>query len=113
MTSPWCRKNRSIDKFFFFLVFQLEDAECARNAALKARQALESELADANASLEDVQRARNDAEDRAAMYAREKTQLQSQLDENEEELAEVNFNVKFILLCECYAQYVRMNSVLI
>jgi len=68
---------------------QLEDAECARNSAIKARQMAEADLAEITTTLEEVQKAKSDAEEKAATYARERTQLQSQLDENEEELAEV------------------------
>ena len=49
----------------------------------------EADLADITSMLEDVQKAKSDAEEKATLYAREKSQLQSQLDENEEELAEV------------------------
>ena len=49
----------------------------------------EADLAEVTASLEEVQKAKSDTEEKAATYARERTQLQSQLDENEEELAEV------------------------
>lgn len=67
----------------------MEDAECARNAAIKARQMAEADLADIASTLEEIQKAKTEAEDKAASYARERAQLQSQLDENEEELAEV------------------------
>lgn len=67
----------------------MEDTECARNAAVKARQMAEADLAEISATLDEIQRAKSDAEEKAALYARERTQLQSQLDENEEELAEV------------------------
>lgn len=73
----------------------MEDAECARNAAVKARQMAEADLVDVTATLEETQKAKSDAEEKAALYAREKTQLQSQLDENEEELAEVNVQLVF------------------
>lgn len=49
----------------------------------------EADLADIASTLEEVQKAKTDAEEKAASYARERAQLQSQLDENEEELAEV------------------------
>uniref|UniRef100_A0A182NZP0 Myosin tail domain-containing protein n=1 Tax=Anopheles epiroticus TaxID=199890 RepID=A0A182NZP0_9DIPT len=68
---------------------QLEDAESARVAALKARQVLEGELQDAQMLLEETQRARNEAEDRATMAQRDRTELQAQIDENEEEMAEL------------------------
>lgn len=76
-------------RFWFILRGQLEDAEYARNTALKARQMIETDLAELTTTLEEIQKAKSDAEEKAALYAREKTQLQSQLDENEEELAEV------------------------
>ncbi|XP_050079947.1 unconventional myosin-XVIIIa [Anopheles maculipalpis] len=68
---------------------QLEDAESARVAALKARQVLEGELQDAQMLLEETQRARNEAEDKATMAQRDRTELQAQIDENEEEMAEL------------------------
>ncbi|VVC24577.1 Hypothetical protein CINCED_3A021796 [Cinara cedri] len=68
---------------------QLEDAESARDSAIKARGIAETDLAEVTVSLEEVQLARRAAEDRATGLARDKNHLQSQLDENEEELAEV------------------------
>lgn len=68
---------------------QLEDLECARAIAVKAKQAVEVDLADTQQSLEEAHRQRSDAEDRANVLLREKNDLQMQLEENEEELAEV------------------------
>lgn len=68
---------------------QLEDAECARAAAIKAKQALEQELNETQATLEEAMRHRSEAEERANAANRERTELLSQLEENEEELAEV------------------------
>ncbi|XP_029171581.1 unconventional myosin-XVIIIa-like isoform X3 [Nylanderia fulva] len=68
---------------------QLEDAECARAVAIKAKQALEQELNETQASLEEAMRQRSEAEERANAANRERTELLSQLEENEEELAEV------------------------
>ncbi|XP_014606247.1 PREDICTED: unconventional myosin-XVIIIa isoform X6 [Polistes canadensis] len=68
---------------------QLEDAECARAAATKAKQALEQELNETQATLEEATRQRSEAEDRANAANRERSELLSQLEENEEELAEV------------------------
>ncbi|XP_017755479.1 PREDICTED: unconventional myosin-XVIIIa-like isoform X2 [Eufriesea mexicana] len=68
---------------------QLEDAECARAVAVKAKQALEQELNETQASLEEALRQRSEAEERANVANRERTELLSQLEENEEELAEV------------------------
>ncbi|XP_060867262.1 unconventional myosin-XVIIIa-like isoform X3 [Metopolophium dirhodum] len=68
---------------------QLEDAESARDSALKARSLAETDLAEVTASLDEAQVAKRTAEERAAGLARDKNHLQGQLDENEEELAEV------------------------
>ncbi|XP_012266444.2 unconventional myosin-XVIIIa isoform X7 [Athalia rosae] len=68
---------------------QLEDAECARAVAVKAKQALEVELNETQAALEEASRLRSDADERANAASRERTDLRSQLEENEEELAEV------------------------
>ncbi|XP_011863724.1 PREDICTED: unconventional myosin-XVIIIa-like isoform X5 [Vollenhovia emeryi] len=68
---------------------QLEDAECARAVAIKAKQALEQELNETQASLEEAMRQRSEAEERANAANRERSELLSQLEENEEELAEV------------------------
>lgn len=72
------------------MLWKLEDTECARATAVKAKQAAEGERAETQAALEDTARARNEAEDRASALMRERSQLQSQLDENEEELADVS-----------------------
>ncbi|XP_076483139.1 uncharacterized protein LOC143304562 [Bombus vancouverensis nearcticus] len=68
---------------------QLEDAECARAVAVKAKQALEQEPNETRASLQEVLRQRSEAEDRVNVASRERTELLSQLEENKEELAEV------------------------
>ncbi|XP_058804262.1 unconventional myosin-XVIIIa isoform X1 [Phymastichus coffea] len=68
---------------------QLEDAECARAVAVKAKQVLEQDLSETQAALEEASRQRSEAEDRANAANRERSELLSQLEENEEELAEV------------------------
>ncbi|XP_033363220.1 unconventional myosin-XVIIIa-like [Bombus vosnesenskii] len=68
---------------------QLEDAECARAVAVKAKQALEQELNETQASLQEALRQRSEAEDRVNVASRERTELLSELEENKEELAEV------------------------
>merc|ERR1719341_2867831 len=68
---------------------QLEDAEFARTAAMKARQNAELELADTVVQLEDVSRAKIDLEERHLRQGREKADLASQLQESEEELQDV------------------------
>lgn len=68
---------------------QLEDAEFARTAALKARANLELELSDVQQQLDDVSRNKSDTEDRLLRMSRERADLSTQLDDNEEELQEV------------------------
>lgn len=68
---------------------QLEDLECARAVAVKARQSLEVDLSETQTSLEEANRTKHDAEQKVTVLSREKTDLQNQLEENEEELAEV------------------------
>ena len=72
-----------------FLSLQLEDAEFAKTAAVKAKQNLELELSDVQTQLDDIMRSKSDVEDRLMRLSREKTDLSSQLEENEEELQEV------------------------
>lgn len=68
---------------------QLEDLECARAIAVKTKQSLETELLENQSLLEESHKHRQDAEERANALSREKGDLQTQLEENEEELAEV------------------------
>lgn len=68
---------------------QLEDAEFARQAALKARQNAELELADVQSQLEDVSRAKADLDDKNLRQCREKADIATQLQETEEELQDV------------------------
>ncbi|KAH9377480.1 hypothetical protein HPB48_006259 [Haemaphysalis longicornis] len=67
----------------------LEDAEFAKSAAIKARQGAEAELEDVQSQLEEVLRTKNEAESRCLQLAREKGALQVQLEEMEEEQAEL------------------------
>lgn len=67
----------------------------------------EADLAEISATLDEIQRAKSDAEEKAALYARERTQLQSQLDENEEELAEVRIlivRIELMFYCSYASQ---------
>eukprot|EP00090_Calanus_glacialis_P009359 TRINITY_DN17730_c0_g1_i1.p1 TRINITY_DN17730_c0_g1~~TRINITY_DN17730_c0_g1_i1.p1 ORF type:complete len:2011 (+),score=520.24 TRINITY_DN17730_c0_g1_i1:123-6155(+) len=68
---------------------QLEDAEFARTAAMKGRQNAELELADVQIQLEDVSRSKSDLEDKHLRMGREKADIASQLQENEEELHDI------------------------
>ncbi|KAK6620967.1 hypothetical protein RUM43_011270 [Polyplax serrata] len=68
---------------------QLEDAELARASAVKAKQSLDSELSEVNGMLEEALRTKGDAENRCQAAVREMNALRTQVDENEEELAEL------------------------
>lgn len=68
---------------------QLEDAEFAKTAAIKARQGAELELQEVQSQLEEVLRAKNESEGRCIQMTREKSALQMQLEEMEEEQAEL------------------------
>lgn len=68
---------------------ELEDAENDRKIAIKMRQTLELELTDLQGSLDEANRLRTDAEDKANAYFREKTEFQTQIEESEEETAEL------------------------
>ena len=61
---------------------QLEDAEFARTAALKARGNIELELVETNSMLEDSSRAKTDMEEKLVKVGREKADLAQQVREN-------------------------------
>lgn len=67
----------------------MEDLELAVRAATKARQTAEAEAAEASAALEEASRARADAAERALTCARDAAAARAQLDDAEEEAAEV------------------------
>merc|ERR1712045_1042980 len=68
---------------------QLEDAEFARTAALKGKQNSELELADVQQQLDDIIRTKGNLEEKHLRMAREKADLSSQLEENEEEMHDI------------------------
>ena len=68
---------------------QLEDAEFARTAALKGKQNSELELADVQQQLDDIIRTKSNLEEKHLRMAREKADLSSQLEENEEEMHDI------------------------
>lgn len=75
---------------------QVEDLELAIRAATKAKQAAEAEAAEATAALEESTRARNDAAERAVTATRDAAAARAQLDDAEEEAAEVSTAVIFL-----------------
>merc|ERR1719510_517166 len=68
---------------------QLEDAEFARTAALKGKQNAELELADVQQQLDDIIRTKGNLEEKHLRMAREKADISSQLEENEEEMHDI------------------------
>lgn len=68
---------------------QMEDAEFARTAAIKSKQNAELELVDVQAQLEDLIRSKNELDEKCSKLGREKADLGSQIEENEEDLQEV------------------------
>lgn len=68
---------------------QLEDAEYASAAAVKAKKTMELELADLQQQLDDLFKSKQETENKCMALMREKTELQSQLEENEEDMADM------------------------
>ncbi|CAH0696628.1 unnamed protein product [Spodoptera exigua] len=83
---------------------QVEDLELAVRAATKARQTAEAEAAEANAALEEASRARADAADRAMAAARDAAAARAQLDDAEEEAAELLKKYRSSTSALCAAQ---------
>ncbi|KAK7082070.1 Myosin tail [Halocaridina rubra] len=76
---------------------QLEDAEFAKTAAIKARQCAEADLGEINGQLDETLRSKKDAEDKCARVTKEKAEIQTQLEESEEEVAEVMKKYKAVV----------------
>ena len=68
---------------------QLEDAEFATGAAVKSRKGMELELGELQQQLDAVLKAKQEIETRYSQLNREKNDLQSHLEENEEDTNEV------------------------
>lgn len=58
---------------------QLEDAEFAKTAAIKARQCAEADLSELTSQLEEAQRSRKEAEDRCARVSKDRAEIQTQV----------------------------------
>lgn len=71
-----------IKKSTTIISFQLEDAEFAKTAAIKARQSAESDLSEINSQLEEALRYKNESEDKCARMCKEKAELQTQVSED-------------------------------
>ncbi|KAJ2940224.1 hypothetical protein O0L34_g11792 [Tuta absoluta] len=83
---------------------QVEDLELAVRAATKAKQAAEAEAAEATAALEEASRARNDAAERALTATRDAAAARAQLDDAEEEAAELLKKYRASTSALCAAQ---------
>ena len=83
------KNSRFVALFILISIFQLEDSEFAKTAAIKAKQNIELELSDVQQQLDDVLRSKSDLEDKVLRLSREKADLSGQLDDSEEELQEV------------------------
>ena len=68
---------------------QLEDAEFATAAAVKARKGMELELEEVQLQLDTALKAKQDIDARCSQLSREKNDLQSHLEENEEDTNEI------------------------
>merc|ERR1712142_822681 len=68
---------------------QLEDAEYARSAAVKAKQSKDLELADIQQQLGEIRKDKRLIEEKCAKFKKEKADLTRQLEDNEEELQDV------------------------
>ena len=68
-------RDRILYLTFVTYVFQLEDTEFARMAAVKAKQNIELEVADLQQQLDDTLKNKSDLEDRMLRINREKTDL--------------------------------------
>ncbi|XP_053617561.1 unconventional myosin-XVIIIa isoform X2 [Plodia interpunctella] len=85
---------------------QVEDLELAVRAATKAKQAAEAEATELNAALEEATRARNDASERAVTATRDAAAARAQLDDAEEEAAELlkKYRASTSALCAAQAE---------
>ncbi|XP_055861175.1 unconventional myosin-XVIIIa-like isoform X2 [Biomphalaria glabrata] len=68
---------------------QLEDAEFASAAAVKAKKRMELEMQELQQQIDDLTRAKQESEARSMSLMREKTDLQSRLEEMEEDMNDV------------------------
>ncbi|GFT10911.1 unconventional myosin-XVIIIa [Nephila pilipes] len=91
------REGQSSKTLIRQLKNQLEDSEFAKATAIKARQAVETELQDCQLQLEEITRTKNEAETRCLQLSREKSAIQTQLEEAEEEMAEVMKKYKAVV----------------
>ncbi|XP_048482248.1 unconventional myosin-XVIIIa isoform X3 [Plutella xylostella] len=85
---------------------QVEDLELALRAATKAKQAAEAEAMEATAALEEATRARGEAADRAVAASRDAAAARAQLDDAEEEAAELlkKYRASTASLCAAQAE---------
>ncbi|CAG9863817.1 unnamed protein product [Phyllotreta striolata] len=83
------RTNVSSETIIQQMKNQLQDLECARAIAVKAKHSLETDLFDMQFQLEETIKQKKIEEDRVASLMRERTDLMNYIDENEEEINEI------------------------
>lgn len=99
---------------------QLEDAEFAKNAAIKARQSAESDFSELQSQMEEALRAKKDTEDKLARVTKEKSEVQTQvwkirvikLGMDGHALLFIVRKVKFLIYCHAY-HYTRFTLMLV
>lgn len=70
-------------------MLQLEDAEYATAAAVKARKGIEIEVQEIQQQLDAVSKSKQEVEDRCMNLVREKNDLQTQAEEGEEDMSDL------------------------
>ncbi|XP_033101042.1 unconventional myosin-XVIIIa-like [Anneissia japonica] len=68
---------------------ELEDTQYTVISAVKARQSIETELADIQSQLDDALRAKSEAEEKVSRLNRENNELQSRIDDQDEDFNEL------------------------
>ncbi|KAK3084703.1 hypothetical protein FSP39_017720 [Pinctada imbricata] len=76
---------------------KVDDAEFAAAAALKAKKTMELEIQDLQQQLDEVFRTKTESDNKAMSLLREKTDIQNQLEENEEDLNETMRKYKAVV----------------
>ncbi|XP_021349919.1 unconventional myosin-XVIIIa-like isoform X4 [Mizuhopecten yessoensis] len=76
---------------------RLEDSEFAAATAVKAKKTMELEIQDLQQQLDDLFKTKTEGDNKAMVLMREKSDLQSQLEENEEDMNDVMKKYKAIV----------------
>ncbi|XP_064618703.1 unconventional myosin-XVIIIa-like isoform X2 [Lineus longissimus] len=76
---------------------QLEDANFATAAAVKARKSMELEVQEIQQQLDVISRSKQEAEEKGSALAREKNEIESRLEDHDEEYAELMKKYKAVV----------------